>query len=382
MAVIRGLANGWQSLGGSIGSSIISLILCFTIGGSLGIITCILLIWVSTAPLIRDSENKHGIGTSEPSRLGGLVILVSLTLYLSISPLLTETLAIGLQQGSVLSEMNYIFLALLIGLVGFADDLREGISPGFRLVLLLAISLFGFYLNPEWMPQRIFSVTFGFVPDLWVTVLVSSLVLIGFTNAGNMIDGANGLLGCITVGFFVIAYAVTANYVFLAITLAVMAFVVVNITSSRIILGDLGAFGCSSIIALTAFQLFQNEFVSLWMLACLLAYPCVEIVRVVLTRALNGLSPFKAGNDHLHNFLYVRLIRGGLKPQLSNTTTGLMLGAPFPLVVWAIHFFYPDQRLSDSLWLTVFFVEALALLACYFLLYPTKVKTIQNKEFH
>ena len=100
----------------------------------------------------------------------------------------------------------------------------------------------------------------------------------------------------------VIAYAITASYFYLAITLAVMSFVVINITSSKIILGDLGAFGCSSMIALTSFQLYQEELVSLWMLACLLAYPCFEIVRVTWVRALNGMSPFSAGNDHLHNF--------------------------------------------------------------------------------
>ena len=92
----------------------------------------------------------------------------------------------------------------------------------------------------------------GLLPDPWITVLLS-LVLIGFTNAGNIVDSANGLLSSITVGFFVIAYAITAEYFYL-ITLAVMSFAVINIMLNKIILGDLGAFGCSSMIALTSFQ--------------------------------------------------------------------------------------------------------------------------------
>lgn len=366
--------SGWANVGKKIGSSAALGGLCFAIGGVLGLITFVLLIWASTAPIIRDSENKHGIGSSEPSRLGGLVILFSLSLYLSISPLLSETLAIGLQQDSLLSGQSYVFLALLIGLVGFADDLREGISPGFRLLLLLAICFFGFYLNPDWMPERIFLVALGFSPDLWIMVLLSSLVLIGFTNAGNMVDGANGLLGSITVGFFVIAYAITANYFYLAITLAVMAFVVINITSSRIILGDLGAFGCSSMVALTSFQLYQDELVSLWVLACLLAYPCLEILRVVLVRALNGTSPFSAGNDHLHNFLHAALLDKGIDTRLANTLTGLTFGASFPLLVWGIFFSYPDGELADSTWFTLFLVEALVFLALFARLKPKKVK--------
>ncbi len=366
--------SGWANVGKKIGSSAALGGLCFAIGGVLGLITFVLLIWASTAPIIRDSENKHGIGSSEPSRLGGLVILFSLSLYLSISPLLSETLAIGLQQDSLLSGQSYVFLALLIGLVGFADDLREGISPGFRLLLLLAICFFGFYLNPDWMPERIFPIALGFSPDLWIMVLLSSLVLIGFTNAGNMVDGANGLLGSITVGFFVIAYAITANYFYLAITLAVMAFVVINITSSRIILGDLGAFGCSSMIALTSFQLYQDELVSLWVLACLLAYPCLEILRVVLVRALNGTSPFSAGNDHLHNFLHAALLDKGIDTRLANTLTGLTFGASFPLLVWGIFFSYPDGELADSTWFTLFLVEALVFLALFARLKPKKVK--------
>ncbi|MEK9876997.1 MAG: MraY family glycosyltransferase [Betaproteobacteria bacterium] len=366
--------SGWANVGKKIGSSAALGGLCFAIGGVLGLITFVLLIWASTAPIIRDSENKHGIGSSEPSRLGGLVILFSLSLYLSISPLLSETLAIGLQQDSLLSGQSYVFLALLIGLVGFADDLREGISPGFRLLLLLAICFFGFYLNPDWMPERIFPIALGFSPDLWIMVLLSSLVLIGFTNAGNMVDGANGLLGSITVGFFVIAYAITANYFYLAITLAVMAFVVINITSSRIILGDLGAFGCSSMVALTSFQLYQDELVSLWVLACLLAYPCLEILRVVLVRALNGTSPFSAGNDHLHNFLHAALLDKGIDTRLANTLTGLTFGASFPLLVWGIFFSYPDGELADSTWFTLFLVEALVFLALFARLKPKKVK--------
>ena len=367
-------ATSWRDISKEIGSSAILGILCFAIGGILGLITFVLLIWASTVPVIRDAESKHGIGVSEPSRLGGLVILVSLGLYLSISPLLSETLAIGLQQDSLLSGQSYVFLALLIGLVGFADDLREGLSPGFRLLLLLAICFFGFYLNPDWMPERVFPIVLGFFPDPWIMVLLSSLVLIGFTNAGNMVDGANGLLGSITVGFFVIAYAITANYFYLAITLAVMSFVVINITSSRIILGDLGAFGCSSMIALTSFRLYQDELVSLWMLACLLAYPCFEIVRVVLMRALNGMSPFSAGNDHLHNFLHAELVERGLETKLANTVTGLIFGISFPLLVWVTFFWYADGKSADSTWLTLLLLESLAFLAVYAWLKPKKVK--------
>ena len=367
-------AARWRDISKEIGSSAILGILCFAIGGILGLITFVLLIWASTAPVIRDAESKHGIGVSEPSRLGGLVILVSLSLYLSISPLLSETLAVGLQQDSLFGGQSYVFLALMIGLVGFADDLREGISPGFRLLLLLAICFFGFYLNPDWMPKRIFPFALGFSPDIWIMVLLSSLVLIGFTNAGNMVDGANGLLGSITVGFFVIAYAITADYFYLAITLAVMSFVVINITSSRIILGDLGAFGCSSMIALTSFQLYQDELVSLWMLACLLAYPCFEIVRVVWARAFNGMSPFSAGNDHLHNFLHTELVNRGIETKLANTITGLIFGVSFPLLVWVIFFWYADGKSADSTWLTLLLVEALAFLGVYAWLKPKKVK--------
>ena len=159
-------AARWRVISKEIGSSAILGILCFAIGGILGLITFVLLIWASTAPIIRDAETKHGIGVSEPSRLGGLVILVSLSLYLSISPLLSETLAVGLQQDSLFGGQSYVFLALLIGLVGFADDLREGISPGFRLLLLLAICFFGFYLNPDWMPKRIFPASWSAIRSI------------------------------------------------------------------------------------------------------------------------------------------------------------------------------------------------------------------------
>ena len=91
-------------------------------------------------------------------------------------------------------------------------------------------------------------------------------------------------------------------------------------------------------------------------------------------RALNGMSPFSAGNDHLHNFLHAELVERGLETKLANTVTGLIFGISFPLLVWVTFFWYGDGKSADSTWLTLLLLESLAFLAVYAWLKPKKVK--------
>ena len=96
---------------------------------------------------------------------------------------------------------SYIWGALLIGVVGLWDDFVTRFSPIARLSLVLTISSVTLASAPEFAaPSRIQLVTVRFKQPVWL-ILGGTLIVTGFVNAGNIADGANGLLGSIALSF-------------------------------------------------------------------------------------------------------------------------------------------------------------------------------------
>ena len=80
-----------------------------------------------------------------------------------------------------------------------------------------------------------------------------------------------------------------------------------------------------ALVVFEAFNLFDEHGVSLFFLASLLSYPCVELLRVMMLRLLRGQSPLLADDAHLHNLLNAKLnglLRGNTLP---NSLTGMLI---------------------------------------------------------
>ncbi len=112
------------------------------------------------------------------------------------------------------------------------------------MLLLSGIVLFALSLNQDWLPLKLFrqDLELAHLP-MTVIVPVTAFVLIGFINAGNMIDGANGLLGGISLMWFVVLFDLQGSYYFFLLSLALLAFTLHNLFFSTVILGDFGSFG-------------------------------------------------------------------------------------------------------------------------------------------
>jgi len=90
-------------------------------------------------------------------------------------------------------------------------------------------------------------------------------------------------------------------------------------------MGDFGAYGLSTLIALVGFDLFDQDLVGLGFLATLLSYPCIEIVRIFVVRIRNGESPFHADNQHTHNLLNEYFSSLVKSKTLANSLTGVSI---------------------------------------------------------
>ena len=164
---------------------------------------------------------------------------------------------------SILTLIDKEFLCsyvVLIGLVGLADDFKQGIPPISRVALLFAIGIIGFSMNPDWLPDRyswaeLLGVSYQ---GHWFAIFCASFILVGFTNAGNMVDGANGLLASLSLVFFLASFKLTSDFFYLVVCSALFLFFIVNIFTSKVILGDFGAYGLSALIVLLSFEILRK----------------------------------------------------------------------------------------------------------------------------
>ena len=226
------------------------------------------MVWFSHQRFGVDRSAKHGISVKDTSRMGGVAIalfLILVWLATIIFPALAGDSKSGMTWGP-----SFLLLAGLLACIGFLDDLGMPLTPVIRLLASTLILMVGFIFVPDWMPNQFLGffgdTSLGFEVGL---VAASVFVCVGFINAGNMADGANGLFSGICLAFFVCVWFLTADNFYFSMSLGLLSFFLINVLTGRIIMGDFGAYGLSALIALVGFDLFDQGLVGLGFLATL-----------------------------------------------------------------------------------------------------------------
>ena len=300
------------------------------IGGALGIFLFVFMLALSQLRFGREQADKHGISERNASRMGGLAIFLGTALFCAAAVFESEFDSVWVGGGLA---RGYEWAALLIGLVGLIDDLTQRLSPIRRLVVMVIIVASALALTPSLVPGPI---------DFWVferalnhpiiMALGATLIVVGFVNAGNIADGANGLLAITSLCVFFIAYQHTQTVLFFGLFVSVAVFTLYNLLSGQLFLGDFGSYGLSAMMALGCLDLLQSSGASIWFFAAILSYPCTEIVRVIVNRLLKKESPFAADNSHVHNKVFAALKRAGASGLMANSLTGLIVSGLFSVL--------------------------------------------------
>ena len=147
-------------------------------------------------------------------------------------------------------------------------------------------------------------------------------VIIGITNAVNLIDGVDGLAGTIiaiisiSFGFFFYSYQnlYSFAYAYVAASLlgSIVGFLRYNLQSAIIFMGDTGSLICGFIVSVMAIQFIELKIseTAPCIAIAILFIPILDTLRVFLLRVLNGISPFAPDKNHIHH----RLIALGFSP--------------------------------------------------------------------
>lgn len=269
-----------------------------------------------------DSADKHGISSVSSSRLGGVSIAIMMCAYVgftfatSIEPLALN----ATEQLGLIAVMSMAFL-------GLTEDLRpDCLSPLLRLaaqvVFMGGVLLASQSYIPDSLGLPLVDYLLGFPLASWI---LCTIFAVGFVNAVNMADGANGLIPGISFAAFFVFASETGRMFEVGYMSACAIFLVFNVISGRFFLGDMGSYGLGAAVALYGLWFVSQGTLSAAFLACLLAYPCLDLLMSIFRRLKEGRSPFSPDNEHLHNRLFRQLKKVIKIPVLANSMTGLLI---------------------------------------------------------
>lgn len=354
-----------------LGQLFLMMLLATFLFGVAGLLGMLVMQWVTRQRYAKDNQEKHGISQVNASRLGGAVIIgISLCFlifkffeghqFTNASPLVAHPWA------------GMAFLASsALGLVEDVDN--DLLSPQLRLAMLALFFGLTFVIWPEVIPNKTGYAVIDFImsqPILgWAIAVIFS---VGFINAINMADGANGLVPGIVFIASVIYNAIIGALVWEVLSVVTGVFLLFNVISGRLFLGDAGAYGLGAVLVLAGFYAVDAGYIGVEFAAVMMCYPCLEVIISMLRRKIAGRSMFKPDNCHLHNYIHERLKVNAKSRVAANSLTGLLIAGASTGVAF-IGYHWELLSPTDSAWGWVFCAQVVVYLLVY--LYLSRPQT-------
>ena len=327
---------------------------------------------VSMQSFAEDSVHKHGIAEMQASRLGGAATIlggVCLLVILALNGIR------GAGQGPL--DIDWFAWIAVIGctLLGLVEDVRNNsLSPRVMLAAKTLIFVVVLWHSPTLIPSAIGLPVIDYllaIPALGFILCV--VFCVGFLNAVNMADGANGLVSSIVVIANIIFYKELCGLGFLTVLACTSVFLIFNVISGPLFLGDAGAYGVGACLLVGALFSYSNGYMSLSFLAALFSYPCLDFLFTIVRRFVSGRSIMKPDNDHLHNRIHFQYRKIFKSKNLANSASGLTVSAASSGIV-LLGYLTNWWPIMSNQWIFVFAAQCLA----YGLTYHTTGRSLRQ----
>lgn len=183
--------------------------------------------------------------------LGGIAILTSTILFFTISAILNE-LDIKIYLLLIIPLLGY-------GILGFIDDWliltkgkNDGISAGLKFFIQIVIAAIYFMIYLGYQFDTSIDLIFFKIDLKFLYGIFLLLAFSGFSNATNLTDGIDGLLGTSFI-LVLLSYALLSNQLiiqqFIAIMIsAIMGFLVFNLPKAKIFMGNTTALAFGAVM--------------------------------------------------------------------------------------------------------------------------------------
>lgn len=254
---------------------------------------------------------KHHRGS--PPRIGivPLMMAVALGLYILGQSHLQPTAAAATTLGLL------VLSSLPVVLLGLADDVTKKISPRVRMLGAAAAGVLAIALLDSRLVRVdvfVFDDLIGFAP---ASIVLTLLMVCGFTNAVNIVDGLNGLAGGLAVLMLAATGVIASRFgdqmiveMCLVLGIAIVGFLFVNFPKGYLFLGDGGAYLIGFLLVQIWILLVnRNPSITPWCVAAMAFLPTMETIFSIYRRRLRrvrrgaAMSPDRL---HLHSLVYRR----------------------------------------------------------------------------
>jgi UDP-N-acetylmuramyl pentapeptide phosphotransferase/UDP-N-acetylglucosamine-1-phosphate transferase len=250
-------------------------------------------------------HHDHGI-----PRLGGIAIFVSFTITI---------LSFAFADRSL--PVNYLLTAcIILFAMGVKDDLT-GVNSNTKFLLQFIVASILVVLG-DIRVTSMYGIFGVYNLQYFVSVPLSTLLIMLIVNAFNLIDGIDGLAsvtGIIVNGAFAALFVYMKQYELAAVGFAMVGatigFLRFNLSPAKIFMGDTGSLLIGLISAVMALKFIElNKFVdsksTVIYCAPALAFavligPIFDTLRVFTLRIAKGDSPFKADRNHMHHRMLI-----------------------------------------------------------------------------
>lgn len=262
---------------------------------------------VAVAKKILDTPNsERKIQRTAVPYLGGFSIIISVFVVV-LAALITHSADTNLYMRAA----SLLIPALLLGLVGYVDDLKH-LGAGSRF---LAQFLAGVFTAVILIGNETVGTSFN---NKIIDATLTIFWVVGIANAINFLDNmdgaASGVAAISSFGFFLVATQ-SGQYLVAALGLvlsgACLGYLRLNWSPAKIYMGDSGALFIGVLLAALAVRLDPREVtqpISFFIPVLLLAIPILDTSLVVLDRLRRRVNPLEGGLDHVAH----RLRRRGL----------------------------------------------------------------------
>ncbi len=336
------------------------IVFAFLISSVVQITTYLFVKFLSSKGVKSNYLAKQKIHEGEIPRVGGLLFLSSFLVTLIIIKINYLSLILPLVFGSI-----------IVFVFSFYEDLKQSLSPYFRLIILF-IGSFVFIFFSD-LPDINISLLQSIKDNEVITILLFILSLMLLMNGFNFIDGLNGLcsFNFISIISSVLYVAYFYNDIFivnlsaLIIVFAIVVFLL-NFPFGKIFLGDSGSYIYALFSGALIIYLFQRHSQLPTLLALvILSYPITEMLFSILRKILIKYSPFRPDVNHLHHLMFKKL-RGNLRTR--NNMASLMM-LPFCIIPFLLTYFSINYNLNDNFFKFVMYV--IIYLICYLFLFQS-----------
>jgi len=281
------------------------LLLAFVVALGVAAASTPLAMWLARAVGAVDRPNERKVNRRpDIPLLGGLAVALGLFVGLSVA---VEAMELPRSRGHVEA---YLVGGMLILALGVVDD-RFSLSalPKLAVQLLAAAVAIGFGFHIDHLTDPVSRTVWMF--PAWLVWIVTTLWVVGVTNAMNLIDGLDGL--CTGVAAIIaatltyiawqsgLAEAVVVGVVLVG---ALLGFLYWNFPPAKIFLGDTGALFIGYCLSLLALEGYQKVTVLTFLVPLLaLAVPIMDTLLSILRRVVRHANPFSADRQHIHHRL-------------------------------------------------------------------------------